>query len=206
MDVVHHHAFAGSRSTSNRLGRVSTPRAVRSRIDRTMPSLPGRSSVITPSFQRLRGTVSSVTSTKSSTSGGRSIFFHLPRTLRETKYSSVHRFHKWRINSCWCRQRLPRCLAPVPLGVSPEEVGSAASSLPMRKCAGVSGAQSFGSSLKSVSGRLLMRDSNSHKVVRSSSKRSRLLPSTFRSAFLTDRTSLSQYPPLQGALSVVYLH
>ncbi|KRY43941.1 hypothetical protein T03_13540 [Trichinella britovi] len=60
-----------------------------------MSSFSSRSSVITPSFQRLRGTVSSVTSTKSSTSGGPSIFSHLPRTLRETKYSSVHRLHKW---------------------------------------------------------------------------------------------------------------
>ncbi|KRX58709.1 hypothetical protein T09_3815 [Trichinella sp. T9] len=39
--------------------------------------------------------------------------------------------------------------------------------------------------------RLLMRDSNSHKVVRSSWKRRRLLPGTFRSAFSADRTSLS---------------
>ncbi|KRY30846.1 hypothetical protein T01_593 [Trichinella spiralis] len=51
MDVVHHHAFAGSRSTSNRLGRVSTPRAVQSRTDRRMQSLPGRSSVKASSFQ-----------------------------------------------------------------------------------------------------------------------------------------------------------
>ncbi|KRX11565.1 hypothetical protein T07_9352, partial [Trichinella nelsoni] len=42
MDVVHHHAFAGSRSTSNRLGRVSTPRAVRSRTDRTVLVVPRR--------------------------------------------------------------------------------------------------------------------------------------------------------------------
>ncbi|KRX36609.1 hypothetical protein T05_13696 [Trichinella murrelli] len=52
MDVVHHHAFAGSSSTSNRLGRVNTPRAVRSRTDRTMPSLPGRSSDCTHVFVR----------------------------------------------------------------------------------------------------------------------------------------------------------
>ncbi|KRZ51309.1 hypothetical protein T02_2133 [Trichinella nativa] len=121
------HDFAGSKSTSDGLKRVKTPRAVQNQTDRTIPSLLGWSSVITPVFQRLRGTVSSVS--------------------RDTKYSSVYRFHSWRISICWYCQRLLSCLAPAKLDFSWVDVGSAANSLPIRKCAGVSRVQSLGSSL-----------------------------------------------------------
>ncbi|KRX25400.1 hypothetical protein T07_5006 [Trichinella nelsoni] len=80
----------------------------------------------------------------------------------------------WRISICWYCQRPLSCLAPANLDVSWVDVGSAANSLPIRNCAGVSGAQFHGSSLKSVSSRLLIRASNSHKVVQSSSKKQAL--------------------------------
>ncbi|KRY79082.1 hypothetical protein T4B_14050 [Trichinella pseudospiralis] len=85
---------AGSSRTRDLLGRVNRPRAVRTFTDLVIPSLPINGSVITPSFHRFRGTLSSTRNTRSPFSGCRPILFHFPREVSVTRYSSTHRFHK----------------------------------------------------------------------------------------------------------------
>ncbi|KRX11941.1 hypothetical protein T07_5147, partial [Trichinella nelsoni] len=123
------------------------PRAVRTFTDLVTPSLPVNGSMITPSFQRFRGTPSSTRNTRSPFSGCRPIFVHFPREVRVTRYSSSHRFHRCFISSCWWRQRLRKLDAFVGADADAAGIGSDANSRPMRKCAGVNGAQSWGSSL-----------------------------------------------------------
>ncbi|KRX55771.1 hypothetical protein T06_5090 [Trichinella sp. T6] len=168
------------------------PRAVRTFTDLVTPSLPVNGSTITPSFQRFRGTPSSTRNTRSPFSGCRPIFVHFPREVRVTRYSSSHRFHRCFISSCWWRQRLRKLDAFVGADADAAGIGSDANSRPMRKCAGVNGAQSWGSSLNKVRGRSLIRASNSHSTVCNSQLRSNAFPKTFLSAFFIDLTSRSQ--------------
>ncbi|KRY09248.1 hypothetical protein T12_3985 [Trichinella patagoniensis] len=68
------------------------------------------------------------------------------------------------------------------------------------------GAQSHGFLLNNASKRSLMRASNLQRMVCNSSLRSRLVPSTFLSAFFDEQTSLSQELPFQGAPSMLYFY
>ncbi|KRZ16824.1 hypothetical protein T11_15311 [Trichinella zimbabwensis] len=117
-------------------------RAVRTFTDLVTPSLPVNSSVITPSFQRFRGTPSSTRNTTSPFSGCRPILVHFPREVKVTRYSSSHRFYRWFISSSRYRQRLHRPDAFVGADADAAGIGRDASSCPLRKCAGVNGAQS----------------------------------------------------------------
>ncbi|KRX35832.1 hypothetical protein T05_12856 [Trichinella murrelli] len=76
------------------------------------------------------------------------------------------------------------------------------SSLPMKK----GRTQSHGVLLNNASKRSLMRASNLQRMVCNSSLRSRLVPSTFLSAFFDEQTNLSHKLPFQGAPSMLYFH
>ncbi|KRX15920.1 hypothetical protein T07_12980 [Trichinella nelsoni] len=76
----------------------------------------------------------------------------------------------------------------------------------MRKWAGVRAISSSTSLPTKVNGRSFTRASTSHKTVRNSSGAAKHWPNVAFNAVFTDRTRRSQYPPHQGARSVMNIH